>query len=84
MYQLILLRHGQSQWNLENRFTGWVDVPLSETGMAEANLAGELIEQSGVLPGVVFTSVLDRAIHTSELWLVVLAEVGCQCTEAGV
>ena len=67
MHQLILLRHGQSQWNLENRFTGWVDVPLSETGMAEANLAGELIEKSGVLPGVVFTSVLDRAIHTSEL-----------------
>jgi 2,3-bisphosphoglycerate-dependent phosphoglycerate mutase len=64
---LVLLRHGQSQWNLENRFTGWVDVPLSEKGCAEARAAGE--ELRGRRFGVVFTSVLLRAIDTARLAL---------------
>ena len=67
--QLTLLRHGQSLWNLENKFTGWVDVPLSETGRSEAKVAGELICEEGIEPHVVFTSMLDRAIHTSEIAL---------------
>ena len=64
MPRLILLRHGQSQWNLENRFTGWVDVDLTERGEAEAARAGELIAQAGFRPAVMFTSVLKRAIRT--------------------
>jgi 2,3-bisphosphoglycerate-dependent phosphoglycerate mutase len=66
---LILLRHGQSTWNLENRFTGWHDAPLSEHGDAEALEAGRLIKQAGLSPGVVHTSVLVRAIETAELAL---------------
>ncbi len=65
---LILLRHGQSQWNLENRFTGWVDVDLSENGRNEAVAAGELIAAEGLQPDIAFTSVLTRAIRT--LWIV--------------
>ncbi len=65
MKRLILLRHGQSQWNLENRFTGWFDVDLTETGRKEAQEAGELIHQAGLKPQVVFTSVLKRAIRTA-------------------
>ena len=64
---LVLLRHGQSQWNLENRFTGWVDVDLSERGEAEARRAGELLAEAGVAFDQAFTSVLTRAIRT--LWL---------------
>jgi len=64
---LVLLRHGQSQWNLENRFTGWVDVDLSELGEAEARRAGELIAETGVAFDQAYTSVLTRAIRT--LWL---------------
>lgn len=67
--QLTLLRHGQSLWNLENKFTGWVDVPLSDTGRNEAKVAGELICDEGIEPHVLFTSMLDRAIHTSEIAL---------------
>src|SRR5262249_46641864 len=67
MPALVLLRHGQSQWNLENRFTGWVDVPLSEKGEAEARAAGEKLR--GRRFGVVFTSVLLRAIDTARLAL---------------
>ena len=66
---LILLRHGQSNWNAENRFTGWFDTDLSETGRAEAAQAGELLASSGFAPGVVHTSLLTRAIHTAELAL---------------
>lgn len=65
--QLVLLRHGQSQWNLENRFTGWVDVDLSEAGRDEARRAGRLLAEDGVRFDVAFTSVLQRAIKT--LWL---------------
>lgn len=66
--QLILIRHGQSQWNLENRFTGWTDVDLSEQGYAEAKQAGQLLLESGIRPDVAYTSVLKRAIRT--LWIV--------------
>src|SRR5450759_4868770 len=66
---LILLRHGQSTWNLENRFTGWHDVPLSEHGDAEAIEAGRQIRQAGLSPEVVHTSVLVRAIETADLAL---------------
>ncbi|GGD40956.1 2,3-diphosphoglycerate-dependent phosphoglycerate mutase [Croceicoccus pelagius] len=61
---LILVRHGQSQWNLENRFTGWWDVDLTEKGEAEAKAAGELLAAKGMLPDVAFTSFQTRAIRT--------------------
>jgi len=64
--RLILLRHGESEWNARNLFSGWVDVDLSEVGRAEAVHAGQLIADSGVLPDVVHTSVLRRAIRTAE------------------
>jgi 2,3-bisphosphoglycerate-dependent phosphoglycerate mutase len=67
--RLVLLRHGQSQWNLENRFTGWVDVDLSPQGEAEARRAGELIKASGTTFARAYTSVLKRAIRTAELTL---------------
>ena len=67
MKTLVLLRHGQSQWNQENRFTGWVDVPLSELGMAEARRAGQVLKQEKLVFDVAFTSVLKRAIKT--LWI---------------
>jgi len=62
--RLILVRHGQSQWNLENRFTGWWDVDLTEKGVAEAIAAGELLKAKGMLPTVAFTSFQTRAIRT--------------------
>jgi 2,3-bisphosphoglycerate-dependent phosphoglycerate mutase len=67
MPELILLRHGQSQWNLENKFTGWVDVPLSEKGRAEAHAAGEKLRGRRI--DVLYTSVLQRAIDTATLAL---------------
>ncbi len=67
MYKLVLLRHGESQWNKENRFTGWKDVPLSEKGVAEAAAAGELLKKEGFGFDLAFTSVQKRAIKT--LWL---------------
>ncbi|HEY3813511.1 MAG TPA: 2,3-diphosphoglycerate-dependent phosphoglycerate mutase [Caulobacteraceae bacterium] len=67
MPDLVLLRHGQSQWNLENRFTGWVDVDLTGQGEAEARRGGELLKAEGVEFNRAFTSVLTRAIRT--LWL---------------
>ncbi|HEX7382009.1 MAG TPA: 2,3-bisphosphoglycerate-dependent phosphoglycerate mutase, partial [Nevskiaceae bacterium] len=66
---LVLLRHGQSQWNLENRFTGWVDVDLTDQGRAEAVQAGRLMREAGLDFDVVYTSVLQRAIHTAQLAL---------------
>ncbi|HVH21012.1 MAG TPA: phosphoglyceromutase [Pseudonocardia sp.] len=69
MGTLVLLRHGQSTWNAENLFTGWVDVPLSETGEQEARRGGELLRAAGLLPDVVHTSVLRRAISTANLSL---------------
>ncbi|WP_297477736.1 2,3-diphosphoglycerate-dependent phosphoglycerate mutase [Ferrovum sp.] len=67
MKKLVLLRHGQSVWNLENRFTGWTDVELSPAGLLEAVEAGRLIKDAGLLPDIAYTSVLQRAIKT--LWL---------------
>ena len=67
MKKLVLLRHGLSQWNNENRFTGWVDVPLSDVGMEEARSAGKLMKAEGFQFDVAYTSVLKRAIKT--LWL---------------
>ena len=67
--RLILIRHGQSQWNLENRFTGWWDVQLTEQGEAEARAAGTLLAAKGVLPTVAFTSLQTRAIKTLHLAL---------------
>ena len=69
MPQLILIRHGQSQWNLENRFTGWWDVDVTEKGVAEAIAAGELMKAKGITPDTCFTSVQSRAIKTLNLAL---------------
>ena len=71
MPTLILLRHGQSQWNLDNRFTGWVDVDLTAEGEAEARKGGELIAAEGIALDRCYTSVLTRAIRTS--WLALAA-----------
>ncbi|MEP0392955.1 MAG: 2,3-diphosphoglycerate-dependent phosphoglycerate mutase [Erythrobacter sp.] len=69
MPKLILVRHGQSQWNLENRFTGWWDVDLTEKGVAEAKAAGVLMQEKDVLPTACFTSLQTRAIKTLNLAL---------------
>ena len=66
MKQLVLIRHGESTWNLENRFTGWTDVPLTATGVAQAQQAGRLLKEAGYEFDVAYTSVLKRAIWT--LW----------------
>ena len=66
MHKLVLIRHGESTWNLENRFTGWTDVPLTPTGVAQAREAGRLLRQDGYEFDVAYTSVLKRAIWT--LW----------------
>lgn len=68
-YTLILLRHGQSDWNEKNLFTGWVDVPLSDTGVEEAKQGGEFLKEAGILPDKVYTSLLRRAIMTANLAL---------------
>lgn len=73
MYKLIFLRHGQSAWNLENRFTGWTDVGLTEQGVAEAHSAGKLLSEGGYVFDLAYTSVLRRAIKT--LWIA-LEELG--------
>lgn len=68
MFKLVLVRHGQSTWNLENRFTGWADVDLSEEGIEEALTAGDLLVEGGYTFDVAYTSVLKRAIRT--LWII--------------
>ena len=68
MYKLVLVRHGQSTWNLENRFTGWTDVGLTEQGRAEALEAGRLLKEEGYVFDIAYTSVLKRAIQT--LWII--------------
>ncbi len=68
-HTLILLRHGNSTWNQKNLFTGWVDVRLSDQGVAEATRAGELLAESGLKPDVLYTSVLSRAIQTANIAL---------------
>ena len=67
MNKLVLLRHGQSQWNLENRFTGWKDVPLTEKGIIEANNAGHLLKKNKIKIDKIFSSVLQRANKTVEI-----------------
>jgi 2,3-bisphosphoglycerate-dependent phosphoglycerate mutase len=69
MPKLILIRHGQSQWNLENRFTGWWDVDVTELGVSEAKAAGQLMKAKGITPDICFTSVQSRAIKTLNLAL---------------
>ncbi|MBI4951939.1 MAG: phosphoglyceromutase [Myxococcales bacterium] len=66
---LVLLRHGESDWNAKNLFTGWVDVPLTDKGVAEARAGGTLLREAGIVPDVVHTSVLKRAIATANLAL---------------
>ena len=68
MHKLVLIRHGESQWNKENRFTGWKDVDLSEKGIAEAHAAGKLLKDEGYVFDEAYTSVLRRAIRT--LWII--------------
>ena len=67
MHKLVLMRHGESQWNLENRFTGWTDVDLTDTGREQARKAGELLKKEGFAFDLAYTSVLKRAIRT--LWI---------------
>jgi 2,3-bisphosphoglycerate-dependent phosphoglycerate mutase len=68
MYKVVLLRHGESMWNMENRFTGWTDVDLSEKGIGEAKRGGAVLKKEGYVFDIAFTSVLKRAIKT--LWIV--------------
>ena len=68
MHKLVLIRHGQSEWNKENRFTGWKDVDLSEQGKEEAHAAGKLLKAEGLSFDESYTSVLKRAIRT--LWII--------------
>ena len=67
MNKLVLLRHGQSQWNLENKFTGWKDVPLTEKGIEEAKNAGILIKKNNIKFDKIYSSILKRANHTAEI-----------------
>ena len=67
LYKIVLVRHGQSQWNLDNRFTGWYDVDLSEKGREEAAAGGQLLKEGGYEFDVVYTSVLKRAIRTMQI-----------------
>ena len=67
--KLILLRHGESEWNAKNLFTGWVDVDINEKGVGEAEKAAELLQSEGLLPDVLHTSLLRRAIHTAQITL---------------
>jgi 2,3-bisphosphoglycerate-dependent phosphoglycerate mutase len=78
MGRLVLVRHGQSAWNAENRFTGWVDVPLSDAGRAEAKWAGERLAEEGVRVDRAFTSTLSRAIETGRIVLDALGHVGLE------
>lgn len=67
MYTVILLRHGESEWNSENRFTGWTDIDLSDTGVAEAHAAAEMLRSAGLKYSAIFTSYLRRAIRTASI-----------------
>jgi 2,3-bisphosphoglycerate-dependent phosphoglycerate mutase len=75
-YKLILLRHGESQWNAKNLFTGWVDVALSDKGRAEAARGGQLLKVANLLPDVLHTSLLTRAINTADIALSSAGVVG--------
>jgi 2,3-bisphosphoglycerate-dependent phosphoglycerate mutase len=82
MSLLILVRHGQSTWNAENRFTGWVDVPLSEQGREEARKAGIRLADEGVQVDVAYTSTLRRAIETGQMVLESIGEPGLEQIQA--
>jgi 2,3-bisphosphoglycerate-dependent phosphoglycerate mutase len=82
MPTLVCIRHGQSQWNLENRFTGWVDQDLSPTGVAEATHAGTLLRDEGIAFDGAFTSLLTRAIHTLDIVLNQLGQSWLPVTKA--
>ena len=69
MYKLVLLRHGESEWNLENRFTGWTDVDLTSKGIIEASSAGQILNKFGYKFDIIYTSVLKRAINTMKICL---------------
>ena len=75
MIKLVLVRHGESEWNLENKFTGWTNVDLSENGIKEAKDAGIVLKEKGFTFDVAYTSVLKRANHTLDL---ILEELGLQ------
>ena len=75
-YKLILLRHGESEWNAKNLFTGWVDVELSDKGRAEATRGGQLLKEANLLPDVLHTSLLTRAINTADIALTSAGVVG--------
>ena len=75
-YKLILLRHGESAWNAMNLFTGWVDVELSDKGRGEAARGGQLLKEANLLPDVLHTSLLTRAINTADIALVSAGVVG--------
>ena len=75
-YKLILLRHGESEWNAKNLFTGWVDVALSDKGRAEATRGGQLLKEANLLPDVLHTSLLTRAINTADIALTSAGVVG--------
>ena len=75
-YKLILLRHGESEWNAKNLFTGWVDVALSDKGRAEATRGGQLLKEANLLPDVLHTSLLTRAINTADIALASAGVVG--------
>ena len=81
MPKLILIRHGQSQWNLENRFTGWWDVDVTEKGVAEAEAAGQLMKAKGIAPDIGFTSVQSRAIKTLNLALELMGRLWVPVTK---
>src|SRR3546814_17196371 len=81
MHKLVLMRHGESQWNLENRFTGWTDVDLTDTGREQARQAGELLKKEGYEFDLAYTSVLKRAIRT--LWIA-LAALDAMSTPVGI
>ena len=77
MHKLVLLRHGESDWNRENRFTGWTDVDLSPKGIEEARAAGRALQAGGYRFDQAFTSVLKRAIRT--LWIALESSTSCGC-----
>src|SRR5213594_3073495 len=81
---LVLIRHGESTWNLENRFTGWTDVDLTETGIAQAKNAGQLLKSEGYDFDLAYTSVLKRATRTLWHTLDEMTAPGCRwCTAGG-
>ncbi len=82
MFKLVLLRHGESTWNRENRFTGWTDVDLSDRGLAEAKEAGRLLLEGGFIFDIAFTSVLKRAIKTLGIALDVLDQLWIPVTKS--